>query len=61
MQLELLSSMTDNELVLDRRLEQLKSNDPALLQRITGQTAINRQSAERWIENTWTVKRYLTK
>jgi hypothetical protein len=53
--------MADSEIVLDRRLEQLKSNDPAVLQQITQQISINRQSAERWIENIWAVKRYLTK
>lgn len=45
----------------DRQLAQFAANDPEALERTRQRARLCKEAAERWTENVWTVKRYLTK
>eukprot|EP01006_Ploeotia_vitrea_P000356 TRINITY_DN102923_c0_g1_i1.p1 TRINITY_DN102923_c0_g1~~TRINITY_DN102923_c0_g1_i1.p1 ORF type:complete len:211 (+),score=5.78 TRINITY_DN102923_c0_g1_i1:47-679(+) len=57
-QLEKLTIL-NNELT--SQLEALKENDPERIAEIQKQTKINFESVNRWTDNVWAVKKYLTK
>lgn len=57
---ELVSFRKDEEL-LDGQLEQLKVNDPDEIRRVETLAQTNKASADRWTDNLWQIKGYLTK
>jgi hypothetical protein len=46
---------------MEAQLQSSKSSDPVEYERIKSQTQINKAAADRWTDNVWSVKRYLTK
>jgi hypothetical protein len=46
---------------LDHELEQRRATDPEETQRILAEAEANRRAADRWTENMWNIKKYLTK
>jgi len=42
-------------------LSQNKATDPVEFKRIQNQVVLNREGSTRWTENTWTLKKYMTK
>jgi nitrogen fixation-related uncharacterized protein len=59
--LNALESLKKEESILESRLEEMKFNDPEEIELINKQVKINKESVDRWTDNTWTVKSYLTK
>lgn len=55
------SALQAEEAEADRQLALLAANDPEALERTKQQAKACREAAERWTENVWTLKRYLTK
>ena len=56
-----MAQLQKREAELDKELERYKSNDPAALQLNRVQTMVNKTSVERWTDNIWSVKKFLTK
>ena len=46
---------------MEAHLDRTKSFDPEELQRLQAETKTCQQSADRWTDNIWTIKKYLTK
>jgi len=46
---------------LDGQLEQLKVNDPDEIRRVEKLAQVNKASADRWTDNLWQIKSFLTK
>ena len=46
---------------LEVQLDQNKACDPAELKRLQTEAKVCQQSADRWTDNIWTIKKYLTK
>jgi vacuolar-type H+-ATPase subunit I/STV1 len=46
---------------LDKQLQEFKANDPDTVSQILEQAEINKAAADRWTDNIWAVKSYLTK
>ncbi len=56
-----LDEVKQRESVLNSQLEQLKFNDPEEIKKILKQAEINREASNRWTDNIWTIKTFLTK
>ena len=56
-----LRSLLEEDKELDIMIQKNKENDPAELQRILKQVAMNKESVNRWTDNIWAVKKFLTK
>lgn len=56
-----LDEMKQQESSLNSQLEQLKYNDPEEIKKILKQADINREASNRWTDNIWTIKTFLTK
>ena len=56
-----LESLKKEESLIDSKLEEMKFNDPEEIELINKQVKVNKESADRWTDNTWTIKSYLTK
>jgi vacuolar-type H+-ATPase subunit I/STV1 len=59
--LKQLQEMLVLEKSLDNQLQDFKSNDPDRVSQILEQAEINKAAADRWTDNIWAVKSYLTK
>lgn len=59
--LEELSSLQQEEKQLDSDLAALKYNDPAEVKKIKVATEKMKEAADRWTDNLWVVKSFLTK
>mmetsp|Transcript_9491 Transcript_9491/g.14290 ORF Transcript_9491/g.14290 Transcript_9491/m.14290 type:complete len:211 (+) Transcript_9491:81-713(+) len=59
--LEKLKRLRDELHEVDVQISKRSANDPEEVKRITSQAEINHQSADRWTENIWSVKKYLCK
>ena len=59
--LQKLESLKREESILDAKLEEMKFNDPDEIDLIKKRAQSNKESADRWTDNAWTVKSYLTK
>lgn len=59
--LDRLDRLGQEEKMLDAQLESLKMNDPEQIKVIQMQAVANFHSANRWTDNVWAVKKYLTK
>jgi uncharacterized protein YaiL (DUF2058 family) len=59
--LKQLNDLIMEEKTLDNQLEDIKVNDPDTITNILKQAQINKEAADRWTENIWTIKAYLTK
>lgn len=56
-----LRSLLEEDKELEVMIQNNKENDPAELQRILKQVAINKESVNRWTDNIWACKKFLTK
>lgn len=56
-----LTNIRKEEELLDGQLGQLKVNDPDEIRRVEKLALINKASADRWTDNIWQIKSYLTK
>ena len=56
-----LSQLQEQQLQLQAAVEAGKANDPVEIERITRAADANRDSANRWVDNTYAVKKFLTK
>eukprot|EP01032_Pedospumella_encystans_P021635 gene21635-24534_t len=56
-----LANLKKEEEHLDGQLEQLKVNDPEEIRRVEKLALINKAAADRWTDNIWQIKTYLTK
>ena len=56
-----LLNMRKQEEHLDGKLEELKVNDPEEIRRVEKLALINKSAADRWTDNIWQIKSYLTK
>lgn len=56
-----LASLKKEEESLDGQLDQLKVNDPEEIRRVEKLALINKAAADRWTDNLWQIKSYLTK
>jgi hypothetical protein len=59
--LEELVALRGDEKQLDTQLEQLKVNDPDEIRRVEKLALTNKAAADRWTDNLWQIKSYLTK
>lgn len=59
--LALLKNMKDQEETLDMQLEHLKGNDPEEIRKVDKLSLVNKAAADRWTDNIWIIKSYLTK
>lgn len=59
--LEELAALRAEEKQLDGQLEQLKVNDPDEIRRVEKLAMGNKAAADRWTDNIWQIKSYLTK
>jgi phage terminase small subunit len=46
---------------LDHQLEERRATDPEETQRILSASETNKHASDRWTENIWNIKKYLTK
>lgn len=46
---------------LDSQLEQLKVNDPEEIKRVEKLALVNKSAADRWTDNIWQIKSFMTK
>ena len=60
-QLEQLTKLKSEESSLVAELEAQKINDPAEIRRVENQAQINKTAADRWTDNIWAIKKFLTK
>lgn len=56
-----LLELNEQEKSLDARLEELKANDPEEIRRVEVLAGQNKVCADRWTDNVWQIKSYLTK
>jgi len=56
-----LANLKKEEEHLDGQLEQLKVNDPEEIRRVEKLALVNKAAADRWTDNIWQIKTYLTK
>lgn len=56
-----LEVLQEREKQADSLAEMNKSNDPEEVKRIQKQTSINKTAANRWTDNIWVIKQFLTK
>ena len=56
-----LASLQQEEMSLDTNIEAGKLNDPEEIERICRQNRKNQDAANRWTDNIWTIKSFLTK
>lgn len=56
-----LNELKARETKADAQIESLKVNDPAEISRIQAQARSNMDNANRWTDNIWGVKQFLTK
>lgn len=56
-----LAALQAEEKEIDRQLEALKFNDPEEIKRIIREAEANQQAANRWTDNIWAVKSFLTR
>lgn len=56
-----LTNLRKEEAHLDGQLDQLKVNDPEEIRRVEKLALINKAAADRWTDNIWQIKTYLTK
>lgn len=56
-----LAALRAEEKQLDGQLEQLKVNDPDEIRRVEKLALANKAAADRWTDNVWQIKSYLTK
>ena len=56
-----LQNLLQEERNIDKQLEEIKVNDPDTITNILKQAAINKQAADRWTDNIWAIKTFLTK
>lgn len=56
-----LSALLDREKQVDKIINDNKLNDPEEIKRIEKQIKLNKESADRWTDNIFAIKKYLTK
>ena len=56
-----LEALKDEEKSMDVLLNQNKANNPEELKNIKKQIELNKQAVNRWTDNVFTIKQYLTK
>jgi len=56
-----LDRLQQEDKTLDAKLDSLKMNDPEQIKDIQKQAVANFHSANRWTDNVWAIKKYLTK
>ena len=56
-----LKKLKSEESSLVAELEAQKINDPAEIRRVENQAQINKTAADRWTDNIWAIKKFLTK
>jgi hypothetical protein len=49
------------EQAIDLKLQELRHNDPEEMDKVRKLTAINKEAADRWTDNLWVIKAFLTK
>lgn len=59
--LKKLEALKAQESTLNNSLELLKCNDPEEIRKVKKQLLVNLEHANRWTDNVWTVKSFLTK
>lgn len=61
LKIQRLRSLLEEDKELEVMIQKNKENDPAELQRILKQVATNKDSVNRWTDNIWACKKFLTK
>lgn len=56
-----LDEFLSEEKELDQQLQEMKANDPDVIIQINKQCEVNKAAVNRWTDNIWAVKSYLTK
>ena len=56
-----LSDLRNEEALLDKQLDRLKVNDPEEILRVEKLAMSNKAAADRWTDNIWQIKSYMTK
>lgn len=59
--MEKLKTLSEEEKHLDEQLEQYKANDPVVMKTYRQQCEMNKLGVDRWTDNIWQLKSYLTK
>lgn len=59
--LKKIQDLQEVEKALDEKLASCKTNDPVEIEKIVKQTAKNKLNVNRWTDNIWIIKKYLTK
>jgi hypothetical protein len=60
-QLQRLYELREELARVSRELEERKATDPEETQRILSAVELNKRASDRWTENIWSIKKYLTK
>lgn len=56
-----MKSLAEEEKRLDTDLEKYRANDPAVMRSYKQQCQVNKAGVDRWTDNIWQLKGYLTK